>query len=395
MIALTIVFLLVVVIATFVDGHPGFRTVSGRTPSKATFGLVQAHRLFCDLFDAIYGASMWSAQRLVMSVVSTLIGLAITVIAIGPPETVFGIVGQSMGDEASSKGEAVTLAVATVLLAFFLNFVPDFFSLAETRFVLRLAGRVHPNWILLLVPLDLLLTTAIFMLGPLLVLVFVGGLGGHEILNLTLTRSALLPFFLTTFLTSMLWILYACSVASIRWLSVHRITREIVHAMARSNYPTVAFSLLANIVVAVLWWPFTMLFVIVAGPALPTHEDGGREPPIDIGRTYRASFVERTDYSVTFRANEGSTYVVEATPIVNGDTVLHVLERGSDSAVASDDDCGVGLGSRLVLNSDAQEEYLIHIASYDDQKTPASEFTFSVRESEPREFPSGRDSCPT
>ena len=173
-----------------------------------------AHKLFCGLFDLIYGKRTFTWRRVWASSASSLVALFVVTLVLGYENTVWFAV-EGWLDEFGRPAQLALLAIV-VLFASFLNLIPDFFSLAETRWVLQLARGKGAGSIALLLVLDLILTTAIFVSGFLAFVLLTFAVAGDEgeldlaaEMTLVINPEEGLVFFLTTFVTSLFWIFFA------------------------------------------------------------------------------------------------------------------------------------------------------------------------------------------
>ena len=187
MTAVILFFLLVSVAAAFADRarssqDPAWRPLLHLTaPPMPHQGMrnptARAHSLFLRLFDHVYGARFFSAQRLGASVISTSVGLLVVVLSVGPSETALGSIVSTLW---SAGGEEIPVgfdvpsrevipilrSLGTTLPVFLLalvNFLADFCSLGETRLVLRLGQGRRARTIAALTVVDLGLTAGIFL----------------------------------------------------------------------------------------------------------------------------------------------------------------------------------------------------------------------------------------
>ena len=203
-----------------------------------------ANEWFVGLFDAIYDARFWSLRRFVRSALSSVLALAVITLLLGWEETVFGKI-------VASGSAGVGLFFIVVIVVFGSNLLADYFSLQETRWVLercrrrRGGGRTIIGWIFV----DLIATAFVFALGfnisILIVFVLTLGAEGGPIDWPTfgdqvrfLSRDTLLPFFLTTFFTSAIWISYVASVLGLKALRRNsRVMRAVLGTIAESRAP--------------------------------------------------------------------------------------------------------------------------------------------------------------
>jgi len=213
--------------------------------------VADVHHLYCEFFDRVYGSRTWSLQRFVVSVLSTTIAFVSIVVAIGPAETILGDIWEmGLDPVASNKGRwgfAGVLGVY-VLLVFVGNIVPDFFSLSETRMVLRWAEGKGPLGVGVLAVVDVLLTTVIFLMIPTIGIALMMLLGGPEVagyligdVRRLLSHRVFLPFLLTTYVTSALWVLFMATFAVIRFVARFRPSfLEVIEEFNASEQPTLS-----------------------------------------------------------------------------------------------------------------------------------------------------------
>ncbi len=221
-----------------------------------------ANQLFTDLFDFIYGKRMLSRRRVWSSVLSSVIGLIAVTLLLGYENTVWP----------EFMGLSYILVLATLVPAF-LNLIPDFFSLAETRLVLKWSqGRSLPS-ILLLIVLDLFLTSAIFIAGyvfffmafSLVVLSGADVVGWvDDVLPFLMDPKGGLVFFLTTFVTSLFWILFVFSYALI-WF-FHRVSplaKFVYYYVGTSDRPASAALSIFNGTILAIYLSWVVLANVV------------------------------------------------------------------------------------------------------------------------------------
>lgn len=167
--------------------------------------IVAANRWFLELFDAIYGDKFWSWKRIYRSVLSSYFAVAI----------LFAITGTAALDLPAAIGDVWFLVM---MIATILNLLPDFISLQETRWIMRLSLRKESVYLPLWLAIDLVLTVVIFQVGFFLffivLLIDEGTLPSTFhwsqlfVLGPNPGRDVLLVPFLSTFFTSFLWFLF-------------------------------------------------------------------------------------------------------------------------------------------------------------------------------------------
>ena len=181
--------------------------------------VLSANRLFCQIFDALYGPHTWSWRRFSRSCFLSLLFVLFSILIIGFENTFLGV------DE-----DLVVLVYVTALFAS-VNILADFVSLQETRGVLEYARGKGIAALGIWVCIDLMLTTTIYVIG--LGSAFFGVISSMEGLNVAidqfsdyerfiemlLARDGALPFFISTFGTSIVWFLFVALVLLIRAMS--------------------------------------------------------------------------------------------------------------------------------------------------------------------------------
>ncbi len=317
--------------------------------------------VFRDFFDRIYGSRTWSRRRILASLLSTTISFFAVIIALGPQRTWVGdlwthIMGGPGIDQLMEAPvhNLLNVSLIVAVLVFAMNAIPDFFSLAETRLMLRLARGRGPVGVILLTAADLVLTTAIFAPGAGLSLLVIvdgdlrqlAGLLGAD-LRLYISPSLLLPFLLTTYVTSAMWFLFLATFSLI--LLIARLRPSFLHVIelyANSPQPTLAFSGLANLVLlAVL--PAIIgiagLFSIEPIPITGTSRESAVS--VDVGRVYEGDFRDVHEYWVKFEAQGNVAYTVDSTAYgIATDTLIMIDDSGS---IIVQDGWGLGKGLRL------------------------------------------------
>ena len=241
------------------------------------------------------------------------------------------------------------------------NVIVDFFSLAETRWILR-RSKPRLGSLLALTVVDLVLTGLIYILPASAILYAVGVSQFERFGLLLLTTQIGWPFFLTTFLTSSVWILFAGSSIAMRLLDSVSFTRRVLREMYNSDRPTVAFSWLGYLTVAALAYPIVLLLSVVPPVSLP--QGPGDEPPaIAVGRIYAAHFTEGTlQHRASFQGRAGVTYVIDAQAPLLGDPMLRLFLDAEE--IDRDDDSGDGTNARIRYRSERDSIYVVEIAPY-------------------------------
>ena len=221
--------------------------------SEAT---VKLNWLITQLFDEVYGVDHYSEKRLKRSVLSSIVGMLIFAYLIGfnsiINEFTF-LIGDLRGQMAPSH--VFIIALVSSLVPIFFNFIPDYFSLIETRMVLNLAGNKGALAILLLIVVDVLLTTFIFLIGVVIYMAlfhvlllsdpaFAYLLNVEKDMSFVESIQSILSsglgkvFFLTTYMTSFLWIIFVITYYMILFFSKNvRITYYFINRLSSSDRP--------------------------------------------------------------------------------------------------------------------------------------------------------------
>ncbi len=192
------------------------------------------NQLYLGLFDAIYGARFFSTRRVVASIISTIASLVALTLMFGYNNTIWPDILKIFDPDAGVSDYSASILV---LLPVACNFVPDFFSLHETRFVLRWAAGRGPIVILILIVVDFVLTTAIFAIGVAAWLTLMKGnpFWNDWLLNVGFwldSKHGLLLFYLTTLVTSVFWILFSITFFG-AW-ALHRPMRPLANFLYRA-----------------------------------------------------------------------------------------------------------------------------------------------------------------
>ena len=208
-----------------------------------------ANEWFVGLFDAIYDARFWSLRRFVRSALSSVLALAVITLLLGWQETIFSL--------AAEVGRTRYMAglVFIAIIAFGSNVLADYISLQETRWVLgRSRAGSGVGYILCWIVIDLFATAIVFMVLFVIswVMFFMVTSADIEVVDMLLfllggvfgmadgvfDRAFGLPFFLTTFFTSALWISYVISALGVRALRRNsRVLRAVLGTIAESRAP--------------------------------------------------------------------------------------------------------------------------------------------------------------
>jgi len=246
------------------------RILSGRSDVV----VFSAHLLFCRIFDVVYGSEFWSRVRFFRSCCFSLLFILFSVLVIGTSNTILGI----------QTGSPELQLGLNVLLSYFLafvmvNFVADFISLQETRWILGLARGRSLGRLAILVLVDLVLTTAIYLV----VLGIPSVIAYHFVTSqfswmyfswpdavstvpsLLFSPKGFLPFFLSTFGTSIVLFGFVLAAIAVRLLTYPRVSNLAMLYIARDARPArTAAGILSVIFVAVFLLGRGILWLIEA-----------------------------------------------------------------------------------------------------------------------------------
>tara|TARA_B100000315_G_C14467229_1_gene536558 strand:+ start:164 stop:1027 length:864 start_codon:yes stop_codon:yes gene_type:complete len=114
--------------------------------------IIDVNKLYCDLFDHIYGLRHFSKHRFIASIISSYFGVI-----------VLTLIFQS--DVLAKTDIFLRNLLYIFVLGGLLNLIPDFISLIETRFILNKSRGKGYIGIFFLLIADLLLTTLIFFIA--------------------------------------------------------------------------------------------------------------------------------------------------------------------------------------------------------------------------------------
>ena len=233
--------------------------------------ILATHSLFCDLFDAVYGQRLWSVQRLSRSIGLTTLFILFSILVIGVENTIFynwGLFENPMAFIFSEFG-LVILAILSV------NFIADFFSLQETRWVL---GRVRGHGVFSLciwMSIDLFLTTIIYLavffipaaflyfmfIDPNLTFQHFLEIFFNEIAPLLWDAELFLPFFVSTFGTSIAVFLFVSCAVTINLLRKKSpVLRIAVEFLARTASPARSTACVLSILFFLIYCLYLMIF---------------------------------------------------------------------------------------------------------------------------------------
>ena len=178
--------------------------------------ILSSNALFLDVFDAVYGPNFWSWLRLRRSCILSVTFVVFFVWFIGPDNTILGWAGFLASDGESPWMVAVQMAALLTLV----NLVADFVSLQETRWVMERTRSQGVQALSAWVIVDVFLTVLIFVSVANLLLVPLSFSGGEGVTLIDVgwffsASSGGLPFFMSTFGTSILWLGFVASAVAI------------------------------------------------------------------------------------------------------------------------------------------------------------------------------------
>ena len=210
--------------------------------------ILTAHKMFCDLFDAIYGKKYWSWKRCQRSYLSSLVALGGVTLLLGWDTTRLG------SDDL--RGEDAAYHIFGVLVGIFvMNTVADYLSLQETRLVLERSKHSGVGSLIAIAAFDLLLTVVIWYGWMIMVyLVWVQIFDVEFNLKTVLHRDQGLAFFLSTFFTSAAWWLYLLSAMVIRIvMRQSRVFGLLLDAIAESSSPARMMATILSVLLVALY----------------------------------------------------------------------------------------------------------------------------------------------
>lgn len=205
--------------------------------------VLSANRLFCQLFDILYGERTWSWQRFSRSCFLSLLFVVFSILMIGFENTFLVYEFYDLSE---------LLLIITLWTS--VNLFADFISLQETRWILGYSREKGTSVLSILVSIDLMLTTAIYVLG--FVSIFFGAHwfrsgfeyaitifsdyeeSFEELIEVLLAPDMALPFFISTFGTSIVWFLFVISSLLIRAMSQSsRVLKLALDIISKSPAP--------------------------------------------------------------------------------------------------------------------------------------------------------------
>ena len=229
----------------------------------------QWNESFVDIFDTIFGKACFTPRRLLMSaVISTIFSVVMYLVWRSFQPEAYALIVREVG--------IVEPAVMAVVFLVLLNWIPDYVSLQETRWLLTVmqAGRGFPFFVVIVV--DALLTflvwvawlTFVWVIFDVLDLQFFPELSFHNYLrsidaavffigDKKLIATFLSVYLYTTFFTSIWLWLYALSTWIIRFL--HRLISAFQRAISPLDLESKPFTSIGVVSMAIT----TLLFAAI------------------------------------------------------------------------------------------------------------------------------------
>ena len=217
--------------------------------------VTSANVLFCDLFDAVYGKKFLSLRRFLRSGVLSVLTLFFVALLIGLDKT--------FSPDFPKNVEYFTSYFASLAI----NLVADYISLQETRWVLGRARSSSIMGVFGWVCVDLLLTLGIFFAVFSVVYAAASAVALHIEMEVRTTlleflfspasplldRSLGLPFLLSTFGTSVIWLLFVLFVLGVTAMRTNsRFLGLVFDAVAENPAPARAVAVVIAIPVVVV-----------------------------------------------------------------------------------------------------------------------------------------------
>ena len=220
-----------------------------------------ANNWFCAIFDALYGAQPWSRRRVTRSTILSVLFVIFSVLLIGFENTYLG---------AYSRNDYYEVLILFTII----NLVADFVSLQETRWVLEQVKGAKNTEIAVWIAIDLFLTSTIY------VIVFGGAIFVYaatkigfdfavnwfafpdisEPLGVLFQLDMGLPFFISTFATSIVWYLFVLFLVAVNVVSRNsRAFSLFVRALTASSNPG---GVMAGIIVMTITFVFGIVVLI-------------------------------------------------------------------------------------------------------------------------------------
>lgn len=172
--------------------------------------IVYANDWFRDLFDAIYGKETWSWKRFIRSVIMSFFFVLFAILVIGIDNTYF-----ERGFFPFELSDIVVMSIFFLCI----NFFVDFISLQETRWVIGYAKGRKNRILGGLIVVDLIFTSLIYIFVFIIAIFIVAWYLADTSLEFEVITSPAtlgflfrqelgLPFFVSTFGTSIVWYMF-------------------------------------------------------------------------------------------------------------------------------------------------------------------------------------------
>ena len=206
----------------------------------------ETSKFFCLIFDSVYGTKTWSWKRFYRSTILSFLFIIFSIVIIGINNTFIGDFDVRHSDQLNDL-------IFTFLILFGLNTIIDFFSLQETRLVLRWVsssknGKFSHVFALMFV--DLVLTSLVFVIFVLTALILISIVAGHPfdlgqvmiivgsfLTELLIDEAMLLPFFISTFGTSIVWLAFVFFTFLAKFLGTIPMFALILKAISETTSP--------------------------------------------------------------------------------------------------------------------------------------------------------------
>lgn len=224
----------------------------------------ESNGIFNNLFDAIYGKYFFSWNRVFRSAISSILAISITQLIVGTEKT---------GLDIESIFSDFQYSLFIFLVYFSINLVADYVSLLETRWVLGKACDSRFIRILLLMILDLILTSVIFFLVTCLVAQTLEVIGGNSFWRIVITPKEFISFlgwdefgiyFTSTFFTSILWFLFVSYVVFIKAIQqCSSLAMKILEKINETGKPAQLISGFISMIILLIYGSFIGISVII------------------------------------------------------------------------------------------------------------------------------------
>ena len=227
--------------------------------------ILDANAWFRQVFDAVYGKSFWSWRRFYRSSFFSVTIFLFALLIIGIENTAFG-------------SESIHVVNWPAVFAVFvpLNLLADFLSLQETRWVMERASGKSLLGVSRWVGVDLALTTMIYMTLAVAIFSVRGILTGYiapfdtGFILMLVTPGEGLPFFVSTFGTSILWLAFVSFAVGTTILKHnYRSIELLVSAVRGSPAPARAVAGLVTVPVIVVFVVVKLLLLGLGGAPDP------------------------------------------------------------------------------------------------------------------------------